>query len=73
MYQLRIKKEDFIRMFQKELYNYILVNYRQPIDNTYVVNDLKSPLPRLMKDIPTLGNLKEVWVIDPVLAGFSAE
>ena len=67
------KKRDSFTTLQKELHKFILVNYHHTSDITYVVKELKNPLPRLTKDMPTLDKLKEDWVIYPSQTTSSAD
>ena len=50
-------------VFEKEVHVYVLSNYKHPSDITYLVKESKGPLPRLMKHIPTIENLKKEWGI----------
>ena len=45
--------------FKQELHKFVLVDYSNPSDIAHAVKKLNDPLPRLMKDMLTLGKSKE--------------
>ena len=59
---------DSFMVFQKEVHEYVLANYKNSSDITYIVNDLKVTLPQFMKHMPNLRNLKEEWGIYPMIS-----
>ena len=46
------------------MHAYVIENYKHLINIAYLVKYLKAPLPRLMKQIPTVRRLKESWYTD---------
>lgn len=67
------KKVDTFLQFQKEVYEYVLANYKYPSDIAYLVKELKSPMKKLMKDMPSLNKLKETWGLDPNAITYSTD
>ena len=57
------KKGDSFLIFQKELYVHVLANYKFPSDIAYLVKDLKDPISRLKKLIPSMRKLRNEWGI----------
>ena len=51
-------------VFQKEVHEYVLANYKHPSDITDIVKELEGPLPQLMKQNITLRKLKDACGID---------
>ena len=55
------KKGDSFLIFQKDLYEYVLANYKHPSDIAYLVKELKDPVKRLMSEIHTVAKLESEW------------
>ena len=54
-------KGDSFLVFQKELHEHVLANYKFPSDIAYLVKEMSNPVHNLMKSIPTLSKLKKEW------------
>ena len=54
-------KVDSFLVFQKELHEHVLANYKFPSDIAYLVKEMSNPVHNLMKSIPTLSKLKKEW------------
>ena len=59
------KKTDSFLIFQKELHDYVLSNYKYPKDIVYLVTEMKDLMKKLIKDMLSLKKLKKGWSIDP--------
>ena len=51
------KKGDSFLTFQKELYEYVLANYKHPSDIAHLVKELENPMRRLIRSMPTTKSL----------------
>ena len=52
-------KGDSFLLFQKELHEHVLTNYKFPSDIAYLVKEMSNRVHNLMKSIPTLIKLKK--------------
>ena len=67
------KKGDSFLTFQKELYEYVLANYKHPSDIAHLVKELENPMRRLIRSMPTTKSLMIDWGLDPDDTSPSAE
>ena len=52
-------KGDSFLLFQKELHENVLENYKFPSDIAYLVKEIRNPVQNLMKNMPRLNKLKK--------------
>ena len=67
------RKGDSFLVFQKKMYDHIVATYKHLSDIAYLMTTLQKPVPRLMKQMPTISNLKTEWGIDSYLTNYSQE
>ena len=67
------RKGDFFLVFQKEMHDHIVPTYRHSSNIAYLMTTLQNPVPRLMKQMPTISKLKTEWGIDSTLTSYSQE
>ena len=58
-------KTDNFLVFQRSLENHVLSKFDHSGDIAYLIQELKDPMPRLMKQMPTIKSLKKDYGIDP--------
>ena len=58
-------KTDNFLVFQRSIENYVLSKFDHSGDIAYLIQELKDPMPRLMKRMPTIKTMKRDYGIDP--------
>ena len=53
------RKGGSFLVFQKEIHYYIVATYKHSRDIAYLMTTLQKPVPRLMKQMPTIYKLKK--------------
>ena len=52
------RKGDSFLVFQKEMHDHIVATYKHSSDIAYSMTTLQNPVPRFMKQMPTISKLK---------------
>ena len=58
-------KTDNFLVFQRSIENYVLSKFDHSGDIAYLIQELDNPMPKLMKQMPTIKSLKQDYGIDP--------